>query len=56
MQGRGIPPSAVQNTIDNGIPEPGRGGTTVYYDPQNNISVVTGNGGRVVTVSYGDLR
>lgn len=54
MQGRGIPPSAVENTIQHGSSSIGsRPGTTVYYDPINNISVVTGRNGRVVTVRQG---
>jgi len=32
-------------------------GTTVYYEPVNNITVVTdASSGRVVTVSYGQIR
>jgi RHS repeat-associated protein len=53
MQDRGIVPSVVQNTIDNGVATPSRGGTTVYYDAMNNVSVVTNAQGTVVTVSYG---
>jgi RHS repeat-associated protein len=53
MQDRGLPPSVIQNTIDNGIATPSRGGTTVYYDATNNVSVVTNSQGAVVTVKYG---
>jgi len=55
MQGRGIPPSAVQNTIDIGVPAPGNVfGTTTYYDPINNITVVTNSfTGNVITVRPG---
>ena len=55
MQGRGITPSAVQNTIDVGVPAPGNVfGTTTYYDPVNNITVVTNSfTGNVITVRPG---
>jgi RHS repeat-associated protein len=55
MQGRGIPPSAVENTIQNGIPSPGNvPGRTVYYEPINNLSAVTdSSSGRVITVRQG---
>ncbi|MEM5342434.1 hemagglutinin repeat-containing protein [Paraburkholderia azotifigens] len=53
MQDRGLTPSVIQNAIDNGVPTPSRGGTTVYYDSTNNVSVVTSGSGKVVTVKYG---
>ncbi|MGF6604529.1 filamentous hemagglutinin family protein [Paraburkholderia sp. GAS448] len=54
MQGRGVPPSAVKNTIENGVIYPTREGTTGYYDPTNNIRVVTNSKtGLVVTVIPG---
>lgn len=54
MQGRGVPPSVVQNTIENGQPFPTRMGTAGYYDPVNNVRVITNsNTGRVVTVIPG---
>ncbi|MDB6375178.1 VENN motif pre-toxin domain-containing protein, partial [Photorhabdus bodei] len=53
MQDRGITPSVVENTIKNGISTPSRGGTTVHYDPMNNVSIVTNESGKVVTVKYG---
>jgi hypothetical protein len=53
MQDRGVMPSVVQNTIDTGVATPSRMGTTVYYDPVNNVSVVTNAQGKVVTVKYG---
>lgn len=54
MQGRGIPPSAVENTINTGHTSPGNTpGTTAHYDPVNNITVVTNSQGGVVTVRYG---
>jgi hypothetical protein len=53
MQGRGIPPSVVENTIQHGAvspdPIPGR---LRHFDPVNNITVVT-EGGKVVTVIPG---
>ncbi|MDQ2807657.1 MAG: DUF6531 domain-containing protein [Chloroflexota bacterium] len=56
MQGRGIPPSAVENAINEGIGIPGTGGrvsTTRYYDRGNGISVVVNNTTRnVVTVEW----
>jgi RHS repeat-associated protein len=42
MQARGIPPSVVENTIQHGRPFPGNTpGTTGYYDPVNNVRVIT---------------
>jgi filamentous hemagglutinin len=54
MQGRGVPPSAVKNTIENGVIYPTREGTTGYYDPVNNMRVITNSKtGSVVTVIPG---
>ncbi|MBU9426665.1 DUF4258 domain-containing protein [Burkholderia gladioli] len=54
MQGRGIPPSVVKNTIQNGNTFPTRTGTTGYYDSVNNVRVITNsNTGRVVAVIPG---
>lgn len=55
MQGRGIPPSVVENTIQTGRSFPGnRPGTTGYFDSGNNVTVITGStSGRVVTVRQG---
>lgn len=53
MQDRGLAPSVIQNTIENGVPTPSRGGTTVFYDSVNNVSVVTNSEGKVITVKYG---
>lgn len=51
MQGRGVPSSVVQDTINNGIPSPGNTpGTTVYQSPTNNVAVVVNSSGRVITV------
>lgn len=56
MQSDGIPVSVVQNALRTGLSAPSRGGTTVFYDPVNNVSVVQSAGGSIVTVSFGDLR
>lgn len=53
MQDRGLTPSVIQNTIENGVPTPSRGGTTVFYDSINNVSVVTNSEGKGITVKYG---
>ncbi len=55
MQGRGIPPSAVTNTVLTGQRSPGsRPGTTQYYDPVNNVTVVVNSTtGNVITVRNG---
>jgi hypothetical protein len=54
-QGRGIPPSVVQDTISTGQASPGNDpATTVYYSPTNNVMVVVDTlTGRVVTVRQG---
>lgn len=54
MQDRGITPSVVENAIENGTSTPSRGGTTVHFDPESKVSVVTNKSGKVVTVKYGD--
>ncbi len=55
MQGRGIPSSVVEDTIQNGTSTAGNTpGETVHYSPTNNLSVVTDTpSGRVVTVHPG---
>jgi len=53
MQDRGILPSAIDNTLRYGVPSASRGGTTIFYEPINNITVVTNSNGLVVTVRYG---
>lgn len=51
MQGRGVPPSAVENAIQNGTRSPGNTpGSTVHTDSVNGVRVVTNSDGRVVTV------
>jgi hypothetical protein len=55
MQNRGFTPSVVEETIQSGIGVPNKvTGRTQFYDPVNNISVVTENG-EVITVVYGRL-
>jgi hypothetical protein len=55
MQGRGIPPSVVDDTIANGQASPGNTpGTTTYYSPTNKVTVVKSNTtGRIITVRNG---
>ncbi|MBW4210331.1 DUF4258 domain-containing protein [Enterobacter asburiae] len=54
MQGRGVPPSAVENTIKTGNIYPTKPGTTGYYDATNNLRVIINtNTGDVVTVIPG---
>jgi RHS repeat-associated protein len=50
MQGRGVPPSAVEDAIQNGARTPGNTPGTEVHSGSNGVTVVTGNGGRVVTV------
>ncbi len=50
MQGRGIPPSAVENAIATGSSSLGSSpGTTVFNDTTNGVSAVVNDQGRVVT-------
>jgi hypothetical protein len=55
LQGRGIPPSAVADTIQNGETSPGDDpGTTAHYSQTNNLTVYTNNvTGNVITVHKG---
>jgi filamentous hemagglutinin len=54
MQNRGIPPSVVDKAIRTGIPKAGKPGTTRYYDPANDISVIRNDAtGNVITVIPG---
>ena len=51
MQGRGIPSSAVEDTITNGTPGPGnQPGTATHTNVGNGMQVVTNSSGDVVTV------
>jgi hypothetical protein len=54
MQGRGIPPSVVEEAIQEGTPSPDPiPGRIRFYDPKNNVTVVTESDGTVVTVIPG---
>jgi RHS repeat-associated protein len=54
MQGRGIPPSAVEEAISNGVKSPDPiAGRVRHHDPINDITVVTENG-KVITVIPGE--
>lgn len=54
MQGRGVPPSAIQSTINAGELFSTKAGTTGYYDSINNLRViVNSNTGNIVTVIPG---
>jgi hypothetical protein len=50
MQGRGVPPSAVEEAINYGNPTASRGSTMQYLDIQNGVKVVTNSQGKVITV------
>jgi hypothetical protein len=50
MQGRGITPSAVEETIRNGQPSPGRNSGETEHIGTNGVKVVTGADGQVITV------
>ena len=54
MQNRGIPPSAVENTITTGQKIPAKDGRLQYYDKTNNITVISEPNGDIVTVRYGE--
>jgi hypothetical protein len=53
---RNIPGSVVDNTIDTAKGVPVADGKTVHYDPTNNVTVVTGDGGSIVSVHKGTPR
>jgi hypothetical protein len=54
-QGRGIPPSVVEETISSGQVSPGKEpGSTAYYSTSNNVTVIVDSAsGRVTTVRKG---
>jgi RHS repeat-associated protein len=51
---RNIPGSVVDQTINENPGVPGRNGTTVYYDPNNDVTVVTGRNGSIVSARRGE--
>jgi len=53
---RNIPGSVVDEAIRQAPGKPAGGGKTVYYDPENNVTVVTGDGGSIVSVRKGPPR
>ena len=53
IQNRGIMPSVVGNTIRVGETYPTRSGTAGFYDPVNNVRVITDTFGKVITTMWG---
>jgi RHS repeat-associated protein len=53
MQGRGIPPSVVKNTIEQGVRSPGYDGASRIYDSVNDVTVILNPDGSVKTVYTG---
>jgi RHS repeat-associated protein len=53
---RNIPGSVVDNTINTTTGVPVKGDKTVHYDPGNNVTFVTGDGGSIVSVHKGPPR
>jgi hypothetical protein len=53
---RNIPGSVVDETIETNPGKPVENGKTVYYDPDNNVTVVTGDGQSIVSARKGDPR
>lgn len=54
MQNRGVMPSVVENTLQQGRPFVTRPGTSGFFDPVNNVRVIINSEtGRVVTVIRG---
>ena len=50
MQGRCVPPSAVEDAIRNGTRSPGNQTGTTVHTGSNGVTVVIGNGGRGISV------
>jgi hypothetical protein len=50
---RNIPGSVVDHVVDTVAGVAGRNETTVYYDTENDLTVVTGRGGKIVTAHRG---
>lgn len=44
------------DAVENGFATLSRNDRTIFYSPENDVSVVVESSGRVVTVSYGKLR
>jgi hypothetical protein len=51
MQGRGVPPLAVEAAIQNGKSSPGNKPGTTAHD-KNRVRAVTGQNGQVITVIH----
>ena len=49
-QGRGVPPSAVEDAIQNGRRSPGNQPGTTVHTGSNGVAVVTGDRGQVITI------
>ncbi len=50
MQGRGVPPSTVEEAINNGTSSPGNQPGTTVYNGSNGVTLVIGSNGQVITV------
>jgi len=56
MQSDGIVPTVVESAVNHGEARPGRT-TVVYYDRENNISVVVSRASEtVITVTRGEIK
>lgn len=53
MQGRGVVPSVVEDSILLGRPTIGSDGRVIYYSVEDNVSVIVGAEGRVITAIPG---
>ena len=53
---RNIPGSVVDEVVNNSEGVPAEGGKTVHYDPENNVTVVTGDNGAIVSAHKGPPR
>lgn len=56
MQGRGFTPTVVDNVLARGTFMGVSEGKDVYYDSENNITVLTNGEGKVVSVGYGKFK
>jgi hypothetical protein len=56
MQSDGIPLSEVNRALRVGAITAGRSGETIFYDAVNNVTVIQAPSGRIVTVSFGQLK